>query len=183
MKIRDLAVAIAVLAFVAACDSQPTAITLTDEVPVSLSTSPSVLNKQLAAIRAATARYHDVAVALAEGFEPISPCVFHPQLGGMGFHYARLDRMEDADYVPTEPEMLLYVPGPGGRLKLVGVEYWIAEAAWNAAERSGTPLFLGRPFDYTPAGHRPANYSLHVWVWQPNPSGVFAPFNPRVSCS
>jgi hypothetical protein len=28
----------------------------------------------------------------------------------------------------------------------------------------------------------PAFYSLHVWLWEFNPSGLFAPFNPRVSC-
>jgi hypothetical protein len=28
----------------------------------------------------------------------------------------------------------------------------------------------------------PAFYSLHVWLWQTNPSGTFAAFNPDVSC-
>ena len=28
----------------------------------------------------------------------------------------------------------------------------------------------------------PAFFALHVWLWTSNPSGLFAPFNPRVSC-
>ena len=25
-------------------------------------------------------------------------------------------------------------------------------------------------------------YALHVWVWENNPSGLYADWNPRVSC-
>jgi hypothetical protein len=28
----------------------------------------------------------------------------------------------------------------------------------------------------------PAFYELHVWAWKTNPSGMFADWNPRVSC-
>ena len=28
----------------------------------------------------------------------------------------------------------------------------------------------------------PAFYSLHVWLWKPNPAGLFMPFNPNASC-
>jgi hypothetical protein len=183
MIIRKLAVSFGVLTLFVACDNQPTAIAPATEAPASLSAHPSAMNQALAAVRAATARYQDVEVAVRDGFTPITACIEHPQLGGMGFHYARPDRMDDADYVATEPEMLLYVPRADGSLQLVGVEYWIREHAWAAAGRTGFPMFLYHPFDHTPAMHgMPARYSLHVWVWQPNPSGVFAPFNPRVSC-
>jgi hypothetical protein len=36
-----------------------------------------------------------------------------------------------------------------------------------------------------PAGNRyglPSFYELHAWLWKPNPSGVFADYNPRVHC-
>jgi hypothetical protein len=182
MLIRNLALFVGVIVLLAACDRQPTAVTLEADVPTSLSTYSEEMIAQLAAVRHATRRYHNVEVAIAEGFVPISPCVSHPLLGGMGIHYARPDRMADADYVATEPEMLLYVPQPDGSLKLLGVEYWIPEEAWDAAGRSGRPMFLEQPFDHDPAGHMPARYSLHVWVWHANPSGIFAPFNPRVVC-
>jgi hypothetical protein len=166
-----------------ACDGQPTAPVVGAEAPATFARNPAVLQQQLAALRAATARYHDIDAAIQDGFVPISGCVSHPQLGGMGIHYARPDRMGDADYIATEPEMLLYVPAPDGSMKLLGVEYWILEDAWNAAGRSGRPMFIEHPFDHSPAGHgMPARYSLHVWSWHPNPSGLFAPFNPRVTC-
>jgi len=28
----------------------------------------------------------------------------------------------------------------------------------------------------------PVHYDLHVWVAERNPSGLFAPFNPTLSC-
>jgi hypothetical protein len=28
----------------------------------------------------------------------------------------------------------------------------------------------------------PPFYSLHAWIWKPNPSGILTPWNPRVSC-
>lgn len=34
-------------------------------------------------------------------------------------------------------------------------------------------------------GHNPVmpiHYDLHVWVAEVNPSGLFPPFNPAVSC-
>jgi hypothetical protein len=35
-------------------------------------------------------------------------------------------------------------------------------------------------------GHNPTmpvHYDLHVWIWKANPSGLFAPFNPALSCT
>jgi hypothetical protein len=28
----------------------------------------------------------------------------------------------------------------------------------------------------------PVHYDLHVWLYADNPSGLFAPFNPSLSC-
>jgi hypothetical protein len=141
------------------------------------------MNREIASIRAATARFHDVRVAEAAGYVPVSPCVAHPELGAMGTHYGRPDLMGDADFITTEPELLLYLPMEGGGMKLVGVEYWITEAAWTAAGRTGTPALAGQPFDHSHEEHgMPARYTLHVWTWAPNPAGMFAPFNPRLAC-
>jgi hypothetical protein len=46
-------------------------------------------------------------------------------------------------------------------------------------------VLFGRPFDGPMLGHEPGmppHYDLHVWVWQANPEGIFAPFNPNVTC-
>jgi hypothetical protein len=127
------------------------------------------LGAELAQVRAATARYHDVEVALAEGFVPVSPCVEDPDgAGAMGVHLLHEARVGQLD--PTLPQVLLYVPRPDGELRLVGVEY---------LNPSGGEV-LGQPLaDLSPMG---ANTALHVWLWQANPAGMFASYNPSLSC-
>lgn len=129
------------------------------------------LGAELAEVRAATARYHDVEVAKADGFVASSPCVVND--GGdaaMGYHYVNGARIGQLD--PTLPQALLYAPGPNGQLRLVGVEY---------LSPTGGELF-GQPFaDWSPVPPN-ENTALHVWLWQTNPLGMFAPYNPNVSC-
>jgi hypothetical protein len=62
-------------------------------------------------------------------------------------------------------------------LRLVGVEYVVPFGAWTAPE---PPVLFGQHF------HRNETFglwALHVWVWQHNPSGLFADWNPRVTCA
>jgi hypothetical protein len=138
----------------------------------------------VATVRAATTEYQDFDVAVAVGFEQASPCVASPE-GGMGFHYARADRV-DASVEPSEPEVLLYEPQTDGDMRLVGVEFLVLGDVWDAANDE-PPALAGHPFD----DHRPEelrhglpfpHYELHVWAWVENTSGVMAPFNPAVAC-
>ncbi len=134
--------------------------------------------KDLAAARQATDKYHDVSVALADGYVPVSPCVEVPGLGGMGIHYAKFSLM-DPFVDPLTPEVLLYVPTDGG-LKLVGVEYFAVDVAQPA------PVLFGQTMNGPMPGHEPPqpdHYDLHVWLWQGNPDGIFGDFNPNVRCS
>ena len=58
------------------------------------------------------------------------------------------------------------------------------QSAWDAEHKSPPRLF-GQKFSLTGAGNRyglPPFYSLHAWVWQHNPAGTFAMFNPDVTC-
>ncbi len=128
------------------------------------------LGAQLAAVRAATARYHDVTVALEDDYVPATPCVVHPDLGTMGYHYVNLELLglSGDDLDPTRPQALLYIPDPDIGLRLVGVEYLSTDA---------DETMFGQPFQPGPAG--PA---LHVWVWANNPAGMFADYNPSISC-
>ena len=142
---------------------------------------PAVL-KDLAAVRNATARYHDVENALADGFVADHECVAVPGLGGMGFHYIHLDRLFDIEINLLEPEILLYAPSGNG-LKLVGVEYMLAIE--NPGSLPPVPVLFGQDFDGPMPGHgpdQPFHYDLHVWVWSNNPSGMFEMFNPKVGC-
>lgn len=141
--------------------------------------------------RAAAARFHDLGAAGDAGFgQPPDPAPLHfciaslDGTGAMGFHYingARLDKVLD----PALPEVLVYAPDKHGRLKLAALEYVIFQGDWFADHAAGTmPMLFGQ--DFMPNdGTRfqiPPFFALHVWLFQDNPSGMFAPFNPNVSC-
>ena len=79
---------------------------------------------------------------------------------------------------------LVFAPGANGHERLVALEYLTIKARWDA-QHDGKPSLFGQPFSETPAGNRfglPAFYSLHAWIWAPNPTDMFSPWNPRVTC-
>ena len=145
-----------------------------------------VVLKELAQVRQATVKYHDVDVALADGFIPTPECVSSPD-GGMGIHYINPARLMDPAEDILEPEILLYVNTADG-LKLIGVEYFYGIGAPDTHVPNPAPpapVLFGRAFDGPMEQHEPGQppqYDLHVWIWQANPSGMFAMFNPHVSC-
>ena len=136
----------------------------------------------VAAIRAATAAYHDVEAAIADGYVPSDECVAAPA-GAMGHHYVKPSLLgQPADL--RRPAVLLYLP-TGAGLKLGGVEWMQADADQDPTTDTDRPSLLGVPFDGPMPGHgpdQPVHYGLHAWVWQHNPAGMFAPFNPSASC-
>lgn len=138
--------------------------------------------KMLAELRAATAKYHRIEVAMKDGFVQGSDCVSSPA-GAMGFHYARVAEI-DASLDPAMPEVLLYERHKNGKMKLVGVEFVIKKALWDS-ENEVAPYFGIQPFDvaYAPNPLPFNNYQLHVWIWKNNPSGIFTKFNPNVHCN
>jgi len=137
---------------------------------------------QFAAIRAATAAFHDLAAAEDAGYGLLPGCFEHAD-GGMGVHYVRGDLVGDGTVNPLTPEALVYEPLPNGKLRLVAVEYVVIKDAWQGAQ---PPSLFGQTFSFEPAPNEfnvPADfYELHVWLWQPNPSGMYYEWNPRVSC-
>ena len=101
----------------------------------------------------------------------------------MGIHYVNPQRLGQMD--PSRPDILLYAPGPGGVRQLVGIEFFQADADQNLATTSDRPTLFGQPFDGPMPGHfpgQPIHYDLHVWLWRHNPAGMFAAFNPALSC-
>jgi len=148
-------------------------------------TDPVVL-KELAQVRQATAKYHDVNVALADGFIQTPACVDSPD-GGMGIHFINPARLMDPAINTLEPEILLYVQTDDG-MKLLSVEYFYGIGAPDTPVPNPappSPTIFGRPLDGPLEQHEPGqppHYDLHVWLWQANPAGIFAPFNPNVSC-
>ncbi|MEB2775106.1 hypothetical protein SYJ56_07295 [Algoriphagus sp. D3-2-R+10] len=138
--------------------------------------------KMLAALRGATAKYHNLDNAIADGYAQASGCVSSPN-GGMGYHFANFG-IVDGTFDPSMPEALLYEMGKNGKMKLVAVEFIIVKDAWDF-ENDMIPYFGMQVFDeaFAPIPLPFDNYQLHVWVWKNNPSGIFTQFNPKVTCN
>ena len=165
--------------------------------------------REMAAIRAATEKYRDVNAAIADGYIlPMKMCVMSTdegqpaQLGGMGLHYARPDLLGITAQAPRvdgvgthtdfmQPSVLVYQPMDDGSLKLVAIENLVWVKAWHEAGHADPPSFHGMQYYYMhdnpetevdeAHGFMP-HYELHFWLYEDNPAGMFAPFNPRVSC-
>jgi hypothetical protein len=147
---------------------------------------------QLAKVRAATAKFHRVDAAVAAGYELgwvngagvriVAGCVSHPTAGAMGYHYFNEDLMADNGVDALEPEVLVYAPDPDGGLDLVAVEWVVRSAQSNPAGVSSPPSVLGMPMHILVPPPGPAFYLTHAWVWEDNPSGMFADWNPNVHC-
>lgn len=125
-------------------------------------------------VHAAVARFHSAKQAEKAGYLSDPHCVEAPP-GGMGHHWVNPELVDPA-FDATRPEALLYAPDRNGKLKLVGVEYIVINTG------QARPSFEGHLFDVGGAPIPAAHWTLHVWVTEPNPSGLFAPFNPNVDC-
>ena len=162
-------------------------------------------------VRALTERFRDVKVAIAEGYiappedmcEMASMMGYPAKLGGMGIHYFRPDLLGitappnprvDGNGTHTDfrnPAILIYEPRADGSLELVAVENLVFKKAWHDAGNKGRPTFQGVEYDYMfddpktqidEAHMFEPHYDRHVWVHRDNPNGVFAQFNPTVTC-
>ncbi len=163
-------------------------------------------------VRAATTKYQDINVAIADGYvrDPADLCdtadmMGKPaDLGAMGVHYAHFGQAGvpgppapgarvDGNGTHTDflkPTVLIYEPQADGSFQLVAVENLVFKKAWDAANAS-PPSFHGLPYDEmaddptTPLDEAHAfepHYDRHVWIYRENPNGVFKSYNPNVSC-
>lgn len=150
------------------------------------------------AVRAAVARYHDINQAIRDGYSLAGEACVSAPPGAMGFHAVNMALISDLSVDPLRPEVLLYAPRGNG-YELVGVEYLLVALAnttsgpapwFDAAPPplgffNTAPTILGQSFEGPMPGHSPTmpwHYDRHVWLFEANPSGLFAPFNPAVSC-
>ncbi len=173
--------------------------------------SAAVAEPDLATVRAATERFQDVKVALAEGYvrDPGNVCetaemMGRPaKLGAMGIHFFRPDLLGisgppnprvDGNGTHTDfrkPSILIYEPQADGSLRLVAVENLVFQKAWREAGNTAPPKFHGVEWDRmqddpstkTDEAHMfEPHFDRHVWLYRDNPNGIFAPFNPNVTC-
>lgn len=152
------------------------------------------LPAELEQLRTSLDKYRDPVIAIRDGYLSTLGCVEYPKpggagqvsypAGGMGIHFLN-PALVGPTPDPTRPALLLYEPDAQGKLTLVGAE-WFVPLATGIEQR---PHLFGQPFDGPMEGHEPLlpqslhHYDLHVWLWKPNPSGLFSPTNPLVKCS
>ena len=153
------------------------------QTPVAISASVA---SQIAQLRRLLAPFHNFQTASDAGWSAqITPCLVaadlpsQPGAGAMGFHYGNLAFIQDGGVVNLlQPELLLYEPEKNGKLRLVGVEYIVPFTDRPAT--GPAPTLLGHPFAQVPEF---GVWGLHIWAGRHNPSGTFAPWNPKVSCA
>jgi hypothetical protein len=151
------------------------------------------LTRQLAQMRIATAKYAtDLEQAKADGYRIITP-----NMKDMGFHYLN---PSIADFEVTKPPILVYArrdgqyqlvalewvfPKKPRKPPLKGAKYGSFPAACHyddgaftpaASEADCAPESHGSPFVFW----HPELVTLHVWIWYPNPHGLYNPTNPLV---
>lgn len=187
--------------------------TTTADTSAPAAETPGPGEPTLAEVRAATERFQDVNVALAEGYirDPANMCEtadmmgLPPERGAMGVHYFRPDLLGvtappnprvngTGAYTDFRaPAVLIYEPQADGSMQLVAVENLVFQASWAAAGNEAPPTFHGLAFDrmqddpatttIDEAHNFEPHFDRHVWVYRENPNGVFNPFNPSVSCA
>jgi hypothetical protein len=165
----------------------------------------------LFSVRAASAKFSDVKVANAARYTTDGKCMsaamigYPASAGAMGLHYVRKDligitppssgQRVSGTKIHTDflhPSMLVYEPEADGSVRLVAVENLVFQSAWRSAGHSDAPTFHGHKYvllqddPKTPvdeAHNFEPHYELHVWLYRPNPKGLFAEFNPKVTCA
>jgi hypothetical protein len=133
------------------------------------------IDRDVARVRAATEKFKSTGAAEAAGYKRVTDCVEYQPHGAMGYHFqnnALLDTTLDVEH----PEVLVYERKPDGAFKLNGVEFLVPISAWAAAE---PPRIMGQALKRADSL---GIWYLHVWTWEPSPSGLFSDWNPRVKC-
>lgn len=135
-------------------------------------------------VRQETAQFRDPAVAEAEGYHLLFGCVSGPDVGAMGLHYVNMSLVGDGELDATRPEIVIYEPLPNGGLRLVGADFLVLAADWHA-KHAETPQLNGQLMHLFESPNRfglPPFYTLHVWAWKDNPTGMFVNWHAKVSC-
>ena len=168
------------------------------------SQGPQGTEPSLEELRLAMEPYRDVERALSDGYVPDFRMTCETpahmgrpaELGTMGIHYFRPDLLgitEDETRVDVrgthtdfmEPAVLVYEPQEDESLELVAIANLVSRGAWEAEGNVVPPTFHGTPFHLTeanPASYVEAHYDRHIWLFRDNPRGVFAQYNPNVTC-
>jgi hypothetical protein len=136
-------------------------------------------------VREATGRFRDVEVAKQEGYGLLFGCVSGGDYGAMGLHFVNLALVGDPALDPRRPEIVIYEPRPNGQVRLIGADFLVFKADWDAAHPNEPPQIMGQLLHLFESPNRfglPDFYTLHVWAWKDNPTGTFVNWHADVSC-
>src|SRR5262245_27894572 len=96
--------------------------------------APKALSPDLQRTRDALDKYKDPVTAIHDGYFSTLGCVTYAKpgapgqvpypAGGMGVHFLNVQLM-GKPLDPTKPQVLVYEPGPGGKLQLVAAEWFV----------------------------------------------------------
>jgi len=146
-------------------------------MPLAATTAEAEVADDLAALRRVVAPYHRLEAAQEDGYTLLVPhCRDNQPEGGMGWHYANPAYL-DGTLSETQPEGLIYEPQEDGSLRFVGVEFVVPFSI--LPPEAEAPELFGQTFLHNFGDEL---WMLHVWVGRHNPNGLFATWNPQVSC-
>lgn len=158
------------------------------------------IDEMLGNTKAATEKYMDVSLAIADGYMQEGP-----SRPGQGAHFINRKILDAGVFDPTHPTFLLYEHKPDWNFELVGVgwllpkkygddtppPYFAPIAAWHYHEYSPPGICIWKdgttnPYDETActaAGGkfwRESPWMLHAWLFRENPEGIFSLMNSSV---
>ena len=125
--------------------------------------------EELRLARLGTARYHNILTAEADGFSDA-----HIFIEQMGHHWLNETLLNDGVFDPGSPELMVYADLGGGQKRLVAVEYAIPITDPNTP-----PSGFDGDCDHWDV-YGGVLWTLHAWIWYPNPDGIFAHLNTRI---
>lgn len=128
-------------------------------------------------LRAATKSFQNLDSAVAAGYpREVPQCLVHEHHGAMGYHH--VNRANFTTKLTVErPQILLYERLANGTYKLNGVEFIVPYSIWP--RDSVAPVILSQTMKHE---DNLKIWYTHVWAWSNNADGIFADFNPSVTC-
>ena len=131
----------------------------------------STILAELARARSATAKYHNIDKAEADGYVPLNFCE-----SGEGCHWVNFSLL-DCEFDVTQPEILIYAPDKDGTPRhLVSVEY-VQPLSCSATPPEG---FTGSEDVWRQDEEGFNLWETSAWIWLNNPDGMFVQHNPRI---
>jgi len=170
---------------------------------------PAAGAPDLASVRAATARFQDVKVAIAEGYvrEPMNACDTAAMIGWSmsgqagGVHFFRPDlvgikaspgqaRIGGTENDVLTPGILVYQPREDGSLELVAVENLRLRWEWREAGDKVRPTPASMSYGLKDDPSTKVNeaqmfeprYNRRLWIFRDNPNRIVGSFDPGEIC-